>query len=80
MTSHHTNRSALPAEQPRFLTRNQAAVYADCSVRTIDRWMREGLLTRHTAFGGRRVMIDRFEIDRAMQPVPLVDRLAAAGE
>ena len=42
------------AKYPEFLTRKQASEIADCSVKTIDRRMKEGVLTLYeTKFGMR---------------------------
>lgn len=58
--------------QERWLTRQQAAERARVHVRTVDRWLAEGVLTRHSvAVRGTRV--DAQEIDALMTPVPADD-------
>lgn len=49
-------------------TRTESAEYARVSVGTIDRWAREGDLTRHYPRGTRSVRFHRDELDRLMVP------------
>lgn len=48
----------------KYLTRAEAAQYAKYHVGTIDRFSREGKLTKLYPFGSRSVRYDREEIDR----------------
>lgn len=55
---------------PRLLSREQAGIYAGCSVDAIDRLINAGHLSvvslpagRGRDGGSRRVLIDRFELD-----------------
>lgn len=64
-----------PSEVPRWVTRSQAAEIANVHVRTVDNMLTDGRLTKHkNGFG--RVLIDRFELERHMEPrsVPQVLR------
>lgn len=48
--------------QPRWGTRREAADYAKCSARTIDRWLSEGKITGTKV--GNIVRVNLAEIDR----------------
>jgi excisionase family DNA binding protein len=51
-----------------WFTRTEAAQYARVSVTTLDRWAREGKITRHKTPGGRGVRYTKIDIDNAMTP------------
>lgn len=51
----------------RWLTRKEAAAYMTCSVPTIDRWIREGRLTKHTVQDTQSVRLDRDELDSLLK-------------
>lgn len=61
-----------------WLTRADAALLADVSERTIDRWLRSGALTKHKRPGWRTVLIDPNELAARMDaaPVPVPQRSA----
>lgn len=50
-----------------WLSRDAAAHHAGVSVRTIDRWLSRGLLTRHVA-KANHVRISRGELDGFLRP------------
>lgn len=49
-----------------WLTRTEAAVYADIDIRTLDRLLAKGVLTKFRY--GRRVRIHRKELDGYLKP------------
>lgn len=51
-----------------WLTRGQAAARHGIGVRTVDRMLAAGKLTRHRRPGTRHVLIDADELDAAMEP------------
>lgn len=53
-----------------YVTRQEAARIAFVHLRTIDRWLDDGTLTRHQARKGRAVRIKRAELDELITPVP----------
>ena len=61
------NPRAVTYDPALWLTRKEAAAYAQVSLRTIVRWLAEGLLTRHiTGKGG--VLISRKELEDFLSP------------
>ena len=55
-------------ETPRWATKSEAARYARCSTRTIDRRIASGEITGYTV--GSRVVVDLNEIDaRLIRPI-----------
>lgn len=54
-----------------WLTRDEAAEYARVSVGTIDRWAREGQITKYTVGRTRSVRYKTVEIDAMMKPEPV---------
>lgn len=58
-----------------WLTRQQAVDRAGRSLRTVDRWLADGLLTRHLT-GTGHVRIDPDELDALLAPVPDAQRTA----
>lgn len=52
----------------RWFTRAEAASYARVSLATLDRWARDGKITRHRTPGGRGVRFAKTDIDSAMIP------------
>jgi excisionase family DNA binding protein len=52
-----------------WLTRGQAAARHGIGVRTVDRMLAVGRLTRHRRPGTRHVLIDAAELDAVMEPV-----------
>jgi excisionase family DNA binding protein len=55
-------------QQSPWKTRLEAAQYARVTVGTIDRWVRDGLLTRHTVSGTRSVRFHTDDLDKLMIP------------
>lgn len=53
-----------------YITRHQAAHIANVHLRTIDRWLAEGILTSHRIRTGRTVRIERAELDKLLTPTP----------
>lgn len=53
--------------ETRWLTRHAVAERACVTVRTVDRWLTAGILTRHRS-GPRRVRIDAGELDALLSP------------
>lgn len=53
-----------------WLTRGQAAQRHGIGVRTVDRMLAAGRLTRHRRPGTRHVLIDAAELDAALEPSP----------
>lgn len=51
-----------------WLTRIEAARYARVSVAVIDRWAREGKITKHILEGSRSVRFVRADIDALFVP------------
>jgi excisionase family DNA binding protein len=49
-----------------WFTRIEAAAYARVSLTTLDRWARDGKITRHRTPGGRGVRYTKTDIDNAM--------------
>ncbi len=49
--------------QPRYLTRKEAAHFARCSCRTIQRWQEQGKLQR---CGIGRPLVDRYELEQIL--------------
>lgn len=76
-----TYRPVVPAEaatdpsprhvdaQMRWLTRATAAGYAGVSMNTIDRWARDGRITRYRVEGMRSVRFKKDELDALFRPV-----------
>lgn len=58
-----------------WLTRQQAVDRSGRTLRTVDRWLADGVLTRHTT-GTGHVRIDAAELDLLLTPVPDVQRSA----
>lgn len=58
-----------------WLTRSEAAERSGRKLRTVDRWLAAGLLTRHVT-GTGHVQIDADELDALLTPVPADDRAA----
>lgn len=54
-------RTTAPRTTPRWATRKEAAFYARVSVDTLDRWIRDGHITRYGA--GRGIRINLVEVD-----------------
>lgn len=57
-------------ENEDFITRQEAARIAFVHLRTIDRWLDDGTLTRHQTRKGRAVRIRRTELNELITPVP----------
>jgi excisionase family DNA binding protein len=53
-----------------WLTRGQAAARHGIGIRTVDRMLSTGRLTRHRRPGTRHVLIDAAELDAALEPAP----------
>lgn len=65
-------------ENTDWLTRQEAADRAGVTVRTIDNWVLNGVLTKHLG-GIRRVRIDAAELDAFLAPrIAGADRAASA--
>lgn len=66
-----------PTQNPRaavydpalMMTRKEAAAYAGVTLRTVARWLAEGLLTRH-ASGTGGVLVSRGELESFLSPKP----------
>ncbi len=56
--------------KPGWISRGQAAGHAGVSVRTVDRMLANGTLTRHRDRLTRRIWIDVDELNRALSPSP----------
>lgn len=59
-----------PLAEVTWLTRAEAAVHARVHVRTIDKWVVDGRLTKYTVKGLQSVRFKREEIDALMVPSP----------
>lgn len=64
--------ASMQTTKDRWLTRAEAARRAGISERTLDRWLNNGTLTRHRR--GRAVKVRADELDRVLEPVPVVNR------
>ncbi len=53
-----------------WLTREEAAAYARVTAGTVDRWARDGKITKYRVTGTRSVRFLRTEIDACMTPEP----------
>lgn len=53
-------------DDPVWLTRTEAAARAGRDVRTVDRWLASGALTRYRQ--GRSVRVDQAELDQRTTP------------
>jgi excisionase family DNA binding protein len=62
-------------ELPTYITREEAAVTAGCSERTINRWLAAGKLTRHVAQPGSLLRIELGELDRFLRTQPIMPEL-----
>lgn len=60
-------------ENTPYITRQEAAHIAYVHLRTIDRWLNDGLLTRHQTRKGRAVRINRTELDQLITPTATTD-------
>ncbi len=58
----------MQTQTKKWLTRQEAADQAEVHLRTIARWLEEGLLTRHRIRGGRGIRIDAAELARVNEP------------
>lgn len=59
----------MTTTKTRWLTRQETAQRAGVTLRTVDRWLAQGLLTRHVS-AARSVHIDAVELDALLAPVP----------
>jgi excisionase family DNA binding protein len=57
----------METAQKTWLTRQEAAVCAGISLRTVDRMLADGTLTGRRVRGRYRIKIDRAELDLAME-------------
>jgi excisionase family DNA binding protein len=51
-----------------WMTRKDAALYMRVSVQTIDRWARDGMITRYSLPGGADYRYRRDELDALLAP------------
>jgi len=58
---------------PTWMTKAQAAAHLGCSAATIDRYAREGKLTRHKLAGTQSVRFRRDELDALLEPIDRSD-------
>lgn len=65
----------MTTPQTRWLTRREAVDRSGRTLRTVDRWLADGLLTRHVT-GTGHVRIDAAELDLLLTPVPAGARTA----
>lgn len=60
---------ATPAESP-WMTKAEAAAYMRVDTRTIDRWVRDGKLTRHRVSGIQSVRFARADLEGLLTAEP----------
>lgn len=58
----------MNSASPRWVTRNDAAAYLQVDPKTVDRYVREGKLTKYTLAGGRAVRFDQSDLDAMLHP------------
>lgn len=61
-----------------WMTREEAAEYLRCSVPTIDRYARSGLLPKHRL--GRAVLFKKEELDALVEPDSATQQECCAGQ
>ena len=56
-----------PPVETDYLTLDETAYYSKHGIRTVQRWMKEGLLPYHRVAGGRRVLVRKSDLDAFLQ-------------
>ena len=67
-------KSQQPGVESPYFTLEGAADHACCSIRTVQRWLKAGQLSRYG--NGRRVLIHQRELEALLSPTPASEEAA----
>jgi excisionase family DNA binding protein len=65
----HAQEDAVPSPPRKLIAVSAAAAYADCSTRTIRRWIADGRLRAYRT-GPKLVKVDQADLDAQIRPIP----------